>query len=154
MAGFQSYSAVICMTKVLNVRVEDELGAWVDEYAESRGVDKSTILRTAVESFKRDCEGGVPELRAAARAQAALAHDDAAVVGVGDCPKRPGSLGHVWRSHRDDPYRSCSFCGLHGREPAGSGRNEGGGYFRAATGERAELFSHLAARMENGTGRP
>lgn len=129
------------------VRLTPEVLDWADGYAKARGVSRQVVLEAAIDSFRADCAAGVPEFRAAATKQAALAHDDASVVGVGDCPKRPGTLGHVWKSHRVDPYRSCTYCGLHGREPAvgmGNGGPEGGGYFAQATGERSALFSSLA----------
>lgn len=79
--------------------------------------------------------------------------------GVGDCPKRPDGLGHMWASWRVDPFRSCEFCGTHGREPAlnfdgqGMKPNQGGGYFARVTAMRSDFFSGLKAPMENGTGK-
>jgi hypothetical protein len=54
--------------------------------------------------------------------------------GVGDCPKRPEGLGHVWAGAMatGDRENPCHYCGASGRD-----------YFAQATGERAKLFRHL-----------
>lgn len=71
------------------------------------------------------------------------------VVGIGSCPKRAEGLGHVWLSPYVDEYRSCEFCGTHGREPAknfdltGAKPNQGGGYFAQATMARVNFFDTL-----------
>lgn len=129
-------------TKVLSLRVPAELAEWADGYAKSRGVTRQALCEQALQSFRLDCETGVPELRAAARRQAALDVQDADVVGVGDCPKRPGSLGHVWRAPSEDSRRRCRFCDLPGRGDASRGE---GGFFEDATAERSALFSLLRA---------
>ena len=46
------------------LRLEPELLAWVDSYAKSRKVSRQVVLETAVEGFKVDCSGGVPDLPA------------------------------------------------------------------------------------------
>jgi predicted transcriptional regulator len=48
------------MSKVLSARVPDDLAAWVDECAESRGVSRGELLELALSSFR---PGGVPEVR-------------------------------------------------------------------------------------------
>lgn len=72
-------------------------------------------------------------------------------VGVGDCPDRADGLGHVFKSWRVDPRRSCEFCGRPGRDNFYLG--ESGGYFAEATGARTGVFSGLRAPMESGTGK-
>lgn len=131
-------------SKVLSLRVPDELAEWADSYAQSRGVTRQELLENAVRDFREDCESGVPELRARIRAVADVARTRPADEGVGDCPKREGRLGHVWSSTKGDPLdpknpplRPCKFCGTPGRGP--------GGFFEKATRDRAELFSRLVA---------
>jgi hypothetical protein len=51
------------MTKIVTVRVPDDLREWLDGYAKERGVDRSTVLLTAIASFREDCQGGTPDLR-------------------------------------------------------------------------------------------
>ena len=118
------------MTKVLSLRVDDELAAWADEYAKSRGVSRTDLLVEGLRSFKADCETGVPEIREAARRQSSVAPSE----GTGDCPKRARSLGHVWMAPNIDPRRACEFCGAPGRE-----------YFQQATAARTDLFDRLQA---------
>lgn len=55
------------MTKVLSLRVPDDLAAWADEYAGLRGVTRQDLLVSALESFREGCLSGVPELRARIR---------------------------------------------------------------------------------------
>jgi predicted transcriptional regulator len=54
---------VVGMAKAHAVRLDEDTTEWLDRYAEERGTDKGTILRSAIESFRDDCERGVPELR-------------------------------------------------------------------------------------------
>lgn len=132
------------MTKVLSLRVPDDLAEWAEAYAKQRGVTRQALIEEGLRSFQADCESGVPEIRAAAARQSSVRAD--AEQGVGDCPDRPGALGHVWKSPSDDPFRSCRFCGTHGREPAagqGLGGPEGGGYFARTTAERMRVFNEL-----------
>jgi hypothetical protein len=49
------------VSKVKGTRLSDELALWVEEYAAARGTDAATVLRLAVESFRREAESGVPE---------------------------------------------------------------------------------------------
>lgn len=142
------------MADVISLRLPADLLEWSTEYAKTRGVSRTDLLIEGLRSFKEDCDSGVPEIRAARERQAYV---QATTQGVGVCPKRAPGLGHVWKSHRVDPYRSCEFCGMHGREPAtgmGKGGPEGGGYFAEATAERAEVFSRLKAEMVSGSGKP
>lgn len=132
------------MTKVLSLRVDDDLAEWADDYAKARGVTRQALLEEGLRSFREDCESGVPEIREQARRQSSVRAEPGR--GVGNCPEREGDLGHVWKSWRVDPFKSCEFCGLHGREPAqgavpGYTGPQGGGFFAQATTERAELFS-------------
>lgn len=71
--------------------------------------------------------------------------------GVGNCPKRPEGFGHVWKSWRVDPRKSCEFCGRPGRDNLKLG--ESGGFFAEATDARYEVFASLAAPMTSGTGK-
>ena len=119
------------MSKVLSLRVPDGLAEWADEYAEARGVKRADLLVSALESFREDCERGVPEIRERAREQAALSRGDQDERGVGDCPDRPGVLGHIWRMGEDRVNR-CRFCGVLGRE-----------FLQGASERRAELFAGL-----------
>lgn len=52
------------MTKVLSLRVADDLAEWATAYAETRGVTRQALLEEGLRSFKEDCERGVPEIRA------------------------------------------------------------------------------------------
>jgi len=118
------------MSKVLSVRVDDELAAWADDYAEERGVTKQALLAEGLKSFRQDCEAGVPEIRAQVRM----------VVepnGVGVCPKSKD--GHKFAPASVDPRRSCTQCGRPGRD----GVDESGGFFAEATMARADLFSRM-----------
>lgn len=135
------------VTKVLSLRVPDELAAWADEYAQTRGVTRQALLVEGLLSFKEDCEAGVPEIRQLARAQSSVKAEPSK--GVGVCPARGDGGGHVWAHPREDALRSCVYgCGAHGREPAqgavpGYTGPQGGGHFAEATAARAELFSRL-----------
>lgn len=124
------------------VRLSSEAIEWADAYASSRDVSRQVVLESAIESFRADCAAGVPELRLAARRQAANDVQDAEVVGVGDCPRRPGELGHVWRSVSDDPRLRCRFCDAPGRGDAARGE---AGFLEGATAERSALFARLRA---------
>jgi hypothetical protein len=130
------------VTKVLSLRVPDDLAEWAEGYAKERGVTRQALIEGALVSFREDCEAGVPELRAAARRQSSVADDR----GVGDCPERPDGFGHVWSSAKVDSTRPCRFCGALGR----GRRNERGevvepGFFEGATSERALLYARLRA---------
>jgi hypothetical protein len=140
------------MTKVLSLRVADDLAEWADVYAKQRGVTRQALLEEGLRSFQEDCENGVPEIRAAVKRQVGQA-DEAA--GVGDCPKRGPLLGHIWKSRQEDPDKACKFCGLKGRQEAVKGEtNES--YLSRFTAERTEVFSRLDTRpaMTFGTGKP
>jgi len=125
---------------MVSLRLPEELLVWATEYAEARGVSRTELLASALVSFREDCESGVPELRQAARASSSVRRPDGE--GVGDCPDRPGELGHVWLPASEDGRRPCRFCGTPGRGDAVS-REEG--FFEQATKSRAELFATLRA---------
>lgn len=129
------------------LRLDPAVLEWADSYAESRGVSRQSVLESAVASFRDDCEAGVPDVqeRVAEVQRAARLAALKALQGVGDCPKRPGELGHVWGSHKDDPNRPCKFCGTPGRMPHDplKDADDQGGHFAEATRARAELFSGL-----------
>lgn len=111
----------------------EDVSDWVEEYAVSRGVDIATVLRSAVEAFKEDTESGVPDLKRMARSQARNT-SPTIEQGVGVCPKRLPGLGHVWAGVKasGDSQNPCKHCGTSGRA-----------FFKAATSERAALFSSL-----------
>jgi hypothetical protein len=125
------------VSRVLSLRVPDDLAEWAESYAEQRGVTRQALLEEGLRSFRDDCVRGVPEIRAAAQRQAAAAHTTPER-GVGDCPERGDGLGHVWAGVKPEngggPENPCRFCGTSGRA-----------FFRAATQDRVELFSHLRA---------
>jgi hypothetical protein len=68
------------------------------------------------------------------------------VRGVGVCPGRPDGFGHMWKSWREDPRKSCEFCGRPGRDNQFAG--ESGGFFAEATKGRTETMGSLNARRE------
>lgn len=123
------------MTKVLSLRVPDDLAVWVEEYAGQRGVTRQALIEQGLRSFMEDCVAGVPEIRARARAQSSVARKGEA---VGECPKN--RAGHVFVTV--DGMRACEFCKLPGRAHLAE--------FGAA---RAEFFSRLKPPMTSGTGK-
>lgn len=50
------------MAKVLSVRVDDDLAAWVEGYAVERGVRRAQVLEGALREFRGLCASGVPDL--------------------------------------------------------------------------------------------
>ena len=124
------------MSGVLSARVDDELVAWVVEYAEARGVSRQALVATALETFRRDCEAGVPEIRERTRRQASASRSGE---GVGECPKSP--KGHVWETV--DGVRRCRFCSLPGKA-----------YLAEFGLARASFFSNLKPPMTSGSGKP
>lgn len=52
------------MSKLVSLRIDDELVAWAEAYAKQRGSSRSAVLEEALRSFRQDCEGGVPDLPA------------------------------------------------------------------------------------------
>lgn len=129
------------MADVVSLRLPPHLLQWATEYAKSRGVSRTDLLIEGLESFKEDCDRGVPEIRAHAR--------KAAQGGVGRCPKNDS--GHVWASARLDPRRRCVHCGTPGR---GDATKDEGGNLAEETARRAAFFSRLQPSMQNGTGKP
>jgi predicted transcriptional regulator len=123
------------VTKVLSLRVPDDLAEWADGYAAERGVTRQALIEGALVSFREDCEAGVPELREAARRQSSV---PAKTEGVGECPFHEG--GHVFAPPSKDPLRRCEHCGLRGRGPKGEDS-----FLQTATSERALLFARLRA---------
>lgn len=144
------------MAKMVSLRLPDELLEWADGYAVTRGVSRTDLLIEGLRSFKEDCDSGVPEIRQMVKRQSSVRSQTLeALQGVGDCPERPGELGHVWKSPRVDPERACVHCGLKGRlsRPVGRDVKEEPHYLDQATKERAELFSRLRPSMQSGTGK-
>lgn len=136
----------------VTVRLDEGLLQWADEYAKKQGATRTDLLASAIESFRADCEAGVPEIRDMAKRQAyapTAPEALAALQGVGDCPDRPGELGHIWKSAKEDDRRSCRFCGMPGRDnlarrdEKGNLRPDAGGFFGKATAERSEMFRKL-----------
>lgn len=115
------------MSKVLSLRVEDDLADWVDSYAESRGVSRQVLLEGALASFKEDCEGGVPELRAKIRKVQAQSE-----------PRDGECLCPTFLLPNGKPKRGFKqACPVHGQKT----RED----FARACKERAELFEGLRA---------
>jgi hypothetical protein len=145
------------MAKVVSLRLPEDLLEWADVYAESRGVSRTDLLVEGLRSFKDDCDSGVPEIRAAIARQSSVKDPAklAALQGVGNCPERPGELGHIWTSPRENPERPCVHCGLLGRQsrPVGEMVVAKPNYLDMATGERHRVFSGVAASMQSGTGK-
>lgn len=50
------------MSKLVSMRLEDELASWVESYREKRGWSRAELISKALRSFRADCEGGVPDL--------------------------------------------------------------------------------------------
>lgn len=50
------------MSKLVSLRLEDELASWVEAYREKRGWSRAELISAALRSFRQDCEGGVPDL--------------------------------------------------------------------------------------------
>jgi hypothetical protein len=50
------------VTKVLSLRVPDDLAEWASAYAKERGVTRQALIEGALRSFREDCQGGVPDL--------------------------------------------------------------------------------------------
>lgn len=49
--------------KVVSLRLPEELLDWATAYAKERGVARSDLLVQGLQSFREDCEAGVPEIR-------------------------------------------------------------------------------------------
>jgi hypothetical protein len=122
-------------TKMVSLRVDEELLGWATGYAAEREVSRSELLESALVSFREDCDRGVPELRAAAARQSSV---PSKAEGVGECPKAEG--GHVFGPASEDALRRCVHCGLPGRGPKGEDS-----FLQRATSERALLFARLRA---------
>lgn len=50
------------MAKVLSVRLDDELEAWLAAYSRERGVKASQVVKTALASLRDDAGRSVPDL--------------------------------------------------------------------------------------------
>lgn len=50
------------MAKVLSGRVDEDLAAWVEAYADERGVSRSAVLEAALKGLREDAKSGVPDL--------------------------------------------------------------------------------------------
>lgn len=131
------------MSKVLSGRVPDELAEWADSYAAEHGLTRAAVLEAAMIALREDAAGGVPDVVAKRARQKELIRKAIALHGriegahgVGNCPERPGELGHIWDHRRENegdvPYTVCAFCELRGKV-----------FFEQATAERTELFSSL-----------
>jgi predicted transcriptional regulator len=44
------------------LRLEPDVLAWLDAYAKGRKVSRQVVLETAVDAFRAECQGGVPDL--------------------------------------------------------------------------------------------
>lgn len=117
--------------KTVGVRVSTETADWIGRYSQERGVSSSDLLATAIEEFRENCEAGVPDIRAAIRRQTHTTPGQAETQGVGDCPGRDGTLGHVWHM-TEDGVKVCRFCPM-----------EGKAFLDRASEERAAVFARL-----------
>jgi metal-responsive CopG/Arc/MetJ family transcriptional regulator len=50
------------VSKLVSLRLEDELASWVEGYREARGWSRAELISTALRSFRADSEDGVPDL--------------------------------------------------------------------------------------------
>jgi hypothetical protein len=48
--------------KVASFRLDVDLLEWLGSYAKSRGATQAAVLEGALAAFRRECEGGVPDL--------------------------------------------------------------------------------------------
>jgi hypothetical protein len=130
-------------TPMRSLRLADELWEWLASEAKRLDTDRTKLIERVLDRYRDSGEAAVAELRAMTLRQSGPSASEAlaALQGVGDCPDRPGELGHIWKSAKDDERRSCRFCGRPGRDNLK--KDESGGFFAEATGERVELFSRL-----------
>jgi len=49
-------------TKMMSLRLADDLRDWVQAYADQRGVSRSAVIEAAVRGLRADAEAGVPDL--------------------------------------------------------------------------------------------
>jgi hypothetical protein len=49
-------------TKMVSLRVDEELLGWATGYAKERGVSRTSVVEAALRSLREDAAGGVPDL--------------------------------------------------------------------------------------------
>jgi hypothetical protein len=49
-------------TKMVSLRVDEELLGWATGYAKERGVSRTSVVEAALRSLREDCARGVPDL--------------------------------------------------------------------------------------------
>jgi hypothetical protein len=81
---------VVVVAKAHAVRLDDETTEWLERYAEERGTDKGTILRSAVAAFREDVRAGVPDLEPAPVLDARSPEDGRGKVSRPVVPAVPG----------------------------------------------------------------
>lgn len=135
------------MTKVMSLRLDDELAAWVDRYAKERGVNRTQVLEGAVLSLQEGAKAGVPDLPQAKtsspkRAAKAMPEEQSYA-------RRCRGAVHRWDVAAADgraiPGESrCLDCGWvkRGREQQGA-QDEPSGDFSQAAADRALLFARM-----------
>lgn len=55
------------MSKLVSLRLPDDVAEWIESYRQERGWSRAELIGQALSSFRRDCEGGVPDLPPAPR---------------------------------------------------------------------------------------
>jgi hypothetical protein len=55
------------MSKLVSLRLEDELAEWVDSYRVSRGWARAELIDAALRSYREETLTGVPDLPVVAR---------------------------------------------------------------------------------------
>jgi hypothetical protein len=127
----------------VDLRMDEALIERIDAAAKEAGSDRTAFLETAALGLLDDSTRSPldidPEVN---RARLAV------LQGVGNCPERPGELGHVWAgvNASGDERNPCKFgCGEFGHQARDKdGRPTGPeGHFERATRMRTEIFTML-----------
>jgi hypothetical protein len=122
------------VSKVITMRVEDDLASWLDEQAATEGVKAAAWIKERLSDLKDRPEQP-------SRVQPVTSYVGPKQAPVGECPEN--GAGHEWASAKDDPRRSCVHCGRPGRDGIENGAPQIGGFFAEATAARTELFNRL-----------
>lgn len=49
------------MSKLVSLRLDDELAAWAEEYAAARKLSRSTVIEMGLRALRGGAQGGVPD---------------------------------------------------------------------------------------------
>jgi len=79
-------------SRSVTARLDEELLAWAESYAEERGVSRTKILEAGLRALRGDAVGGVPELEDAPA--------PAPAVGQKPEPDAPVDQWHQWAMER------------------------------------------------------